>query len=155
MKILKPARIEDMSDDYQDARLIAEDERSYTVEIVYYPINTNREAIRANPDFRRDDAAMTEYLRPTPTANWDAKMRDDLIAALRADGIDPERLSDKELVEKVSAWAVHRTRTTKAFSIWYVEYPDGVPTVAPGMRAFFDRQKPDASWSDGRMLSEE
>jgi hypothetical protein len=40
MRFAKPFDVADMTDDYQDARLIAQDEDSATVEITYYPLNT-------------------------------------------------------------------------------------------------------------------
>jgi hypothetical protein len=98
VQLAKPFRLEDMTDDYQDARLISQDEDSATVEIVYYPLNTNRDAIGENANWRRDYAHMTQYLAPTATENWDEKMRADLLAELRENGIEPDVLTDKELV---------------------------------------------------------
>ena len=50
---------------------------------------------------------MAEYLRPTPTENWDEAMQRHLLAELRMAGIDPERLTDRELVEQVSTYRGH------------------------------------------------
>ena len=155
MQFAKPFNFADMTDDYQDARLIAQDQDSITVELTYYPFNDNQERIGENPDWRRDDAGMTEYLRPTATENWDEKMRADLIAQLRADGIDPDQLTDRELVTKVSRWLMRRSRYNKAFSIWFVHYPNGKPEVFPSLRPYFDKEKPDASWTDQKMFDNE
>src|SRR5579883_870326 len=104
LQLAKPFRLADMTDDYQDARLVSQDADSITVEVVYYPLNTNQYAIRENRGWKADYAHMTEYLRPTPAENWDEKMRADLIAALQKDGIDPDHMTDKEVVTEVSRW---------------------------------------------------
>ena len=155
MQFAKPFNVADMTDDYQDARVISQDEDSVTVEIVYYPLNTNKEGIGENRNWKRDYAGMTKYLRPTPTENWDEKMRADLIAQLRADGIDPDQLTDKELVMRVSKWLMRRSRYNKAFAIWYVHYPNGVPEVFPSLRKYFDREKPSPDWTDQAMFDQE
>src|SRR5215831_4917724 len=106
LQIAKPFNLADMNDDYQDARMLSEDEDSMTVELVYYPLNTNKYAIGENPNWRRDYAHMTQYLRPTATENWDEKMRADLISQLANDGIDVDQLSDRQLVTEVSRWLI-------------------------------------------------
>src|SRR5580658_7563310 len=103
------------ADPDSDARVLSEDADSVTVEIVYYPLNTNKYAIGENLNWKTDYAHMSQYLRPTPTENWDDKMRADLLAALQKDGIDPDHLSDKQLVTEVSHWLMQRSRTTNAF----------------------------------------
>lgn len=155
MQFARPFRPADMTDDYQDARVVAQDANSVTMEIVYYPLNTNSKGIGENPNWRREHAGMTEYLGPTPTENWNPQMRADLIAALRADGIDPDHLTDRQLVTPVSRWLMQRSRTTKAFAIWYVHYPQGVPQVFPALRAAFDREKPSADVTDQTMFDQE
>jgi beta-lactamase regulating signal transducer with metallopeptidase domain/transglutaminase-like putative cysteine protease len=153
IQVLKPANPADMNDDFQDARVLAQEKDSYTVEITYYPLH--RPAVGEDPNWRKDDAGMTEYLRPTPSENWDETMRHDLLAELREAGIDPDRLTDKQLVEQVSAWAMRRAHSTNAFSIWAVHYPDGKPAVYPALREAFDQQKPDKTWTDQRMFEQE
>jgi len=156
MQLARPFDLADMSDDYQDARLIAQDDYTATVEITYYPLNTNRDGIGENANWKRDYVGMTNYLAPTPTENWDAQMRTDLLKALRADGIDPEKLTDREVVTQVSRWLKRRSRYTEAFTIWYVHYPNGKPEVHPVLRAAFDREKRAAGKStDQEMFDQE
>jgi hypothetical protein len=123
------------------------------VEITYYPLY--QPAIGADPNWRTDDAAMTQYLQPMPAENWDPAMQQDLMAQLKHDGIDPDRLTDKDLVLRVSRWALTRAHSTNAFGIWAVYFPDKQPVVFPALRAAFDNQKPDAKWSDQRMFDQE
>ena len=81
--------------------------------MIHYPLNTNAQAIRSNPDWRRDAGSMKEYLRPGITTNWDDAMRRELIAALKSDGIDPGPARRQESSSsRVSALADSRTRNT-------------------------------------------
>jgi transglutaminase-like putative cysteine protease len=153
LQVLKPADPADMNDDFQEARVLAQDNDSYTVEVTYYPLH--RQVIGENPNWREEDAGMTQYLRPTATENWDETMQRDLVAELRSAGIDPDHLTDKRLVEQVSQWAMRRAHSTEAFSIWAVAYPDGKPTVFPPLREAFERQKPEKTWTDEQMFDQE
>jgi transglutaminase-like putative cysteine protease len=155
LEIAKPFDIADMTDDYQDARLLSQNENSVTVEITYYPLNTNREGIGENPNWKRDYAHMTKYLAPTPTENWDEQMRADLLAALRQDGIDPDALTDRQVVTQVSRWLKRRSRFVDAFAIWYVHYPDGKPEVFPLLRPAFDRERKAAGKSTDQAMFEQ
>ena len=155
LQIAKPYNIADMDDDYQDARLLSEDKDSATVEVVYYPLNTNRFGIGENPNWRRDYAVMRQYLQPTITENWDEKMRADLIVALKDDGIAPDQLTDRQLVIEVSRWVMKRSRFNSAFSLWYVQFTNGVPEVFPRLRAAFDREKPTPETTDAAMFDRE
>ena len=153
LKVLKPVDPAVMNDDFQDVRVLAQDKDSYTLEVTYYPLF--QQTVGEDPDWRKDDAGMTAYLRPTPTENWDAAMRRDLLAQLRQDGIDPDALTDKQLVEQVSRWAMRRAQTINTFAIWDIYYPGGKPTVYPALRSAFDGQKPDKAWTDQQMFDQE
>lgn len=153
IEILRPVNPADMNDDFQDARVLAKDKDSCTVEVTYYPLY--QPAVGENPNWRKDDAGMVKYLRPGPTANWDERMKRDLEAELRQAGIEPDRLTDKQLVEQVSQWAKKRSQWGQAFGIWAVYYPSGKPTVFPPLRQAFDAKKPDKSWTDQQMFDQE
>ena len=153
LRVLPPADPAAMSDDFQDVRVLARDKDSATVEVTYYPLY--QQPVGEDPDWRKDDAGMTAFLHPTPAENWDAAMRRDLVAQLRQDGIDPNTLTDKALVEQVSRWAMHRAHTTNAFAVWDVYYPNGKPAVFPALRAAFDAEKPAPTWTDQQMFDQE
>jgi outer membrane protein len=153
LELAKPFNLQDMTDDFQEARLISQTEDSCVVEITYYPLF--RPEIGENRNWREDYAGMTEYLRPRPNANWDEKMRADLLAELRTAGIDPERLTDKELVEQVSKWAIRRTRSTSAFAIWTFHYPDGKPEVFPALRSAYEHIRSKEGKTEQQMVDEE
>src|SRR5262249_20847656 len=82
VKVMPPVNVDCMSDDYQDARVLGKGANFVELEVIHYPLNTNAEGIRSNPDWRRDAATMKELLRPGITTNWDDAMRRDFIAAL-------------------------------------------------------------------------
>jgi hypothetical protein len=98
---------------------------------------------------------MTKYLASTPTENWDEKMRADLLADLRQDGIEPDKMTDRELVTAVSRWLKRRSHFSDAFSIWYVHYPNGVPEVFPALRVAFEREKAKMQKSTDEALFDE
>jgi hypothetical protein len=153
IQVLNPVNPVDMNDDFQDVRILSRDADSCTLEITYYPLY--HPSVGENPQWRLEDAAMTDYLRPTPTENWDDAMQRDLVAELKRDGIDVGPLTDRQLVEQVSRWAMQRARSTGAFAIWAVYYPQGKPVVFPQLRAAFDREKPDKTWTDAQMFEQE
>src|SRR6185369_15197740 len=124
-----------------------------TVQITYYSLY--QPEIQENPNWRGEDAGMTEYLKPTPTENWDEQMRRDLLAELKNAGIDPERLTDKQLVEKVSRWALNRAHKTDVFSIWCVDFQDGKPQVFAPLRDAFEKEKHGRNWTDQEMFEQE
>jgi hypothetical protein len=155
MQFAKPFNVADMNDDYQDARLIEQDGDWTKVEITYYPLNTNCKGIRGNPNWKRDYAHMTKFLAPTVTENWDDKMRADLLTELHRDSIDPDRLTDLQVVERVSEWLRRRSHSTTAFTIFYVHYPARQPEVCASLRQKFDAEKPTPDTTDWEMFEQE
>jgi hypothetical protein len=153
IEVVNPIDPDVMNDDFQVVRVIKRDADEYTLEVTYYPLF--QPTIGENPHWREDDAGMTEYLRSTPTENWDERMRQDLLADLGHAGIHPDQLTDKQLVERVSRWAMRRARTTQAFAIWAVYFPHAKPSVFPALRSAFDREKRIGNWTDEQMFDQE
>src|SRR5262249_14413935 len=110
-------------------------------------INSNAEAIKGNPNWKKDYAGMKEYLAPGITTNWDEPMRKDLLRELAADGIDPDKLTDKEVVEQGSRWLFKRSKHRNMFCTFYVGFRDGKPEVLPGLEKAFERDKGDPKWT--------
>jgi hypothetical protein len=78
--VAKPADPAAMNDDYQDAPIVAEDADSYTVEVVYYPLNDNRSALAAHttPAFSLwfvDVTGETPVVTPELRARFDEEKR--------------------------------------------------------------------------------
>jgi hypothetical protein len=155
VKVMPPVNLECLDDDYQDARVVARGENFVELEVIHYPLNTNAAAIRGNPEWRRDAESKQDYLCPGITTNWNDAMRRDLIAALKADGIDPGRLDDKELVSRASSWLMANTKYVNMFCTHYIYYPAGRPAIYPGLKARFESEKGDRAWTVQEQLDHE
>ncbi len=108
IQVMPPYSLQAFNDDYQDVRVLKETKEYVEFEVVVYPLNTNAEAIKGNPNWEKDYTGMKEYLAPGITTNWDEQMREDLVGELAKEGIDPDQLTDKEVVEQVSRWLLPR-----------------------------------------------
>ncbi len=156
VKIMPPVNEACLNDDYQDARVLNRGANFVELEVIHYPLNTNAEAVRGHPDWRRDTASLKEYLRPGITTNWDDAMRRDLVAALKADGIDPDRLDDRELVARATAWLMaHSKYMDNMFCTHYVHYPEGRAAIYPGLEKRFEQEKGDRAWTVQEQLEHE
>jgi hypothetical protein len=155
IRVMEPVNVDCLNDDYQDARVLSRRDNVVTLEVIHYPLNTLADAITANPRWRQDALALPEYLKPGITTNWDEAMRRDLVAALRADGIDPDRLDDRELVSRVARWLMNQTRSTNMFCTHYVAYENGQPVIYPGLEAKFASDKGDPAWTVQQQLEHE
>jgi len=141
-----------LNDDFQDARILEQRDDYIELEVIHYPLSTAGKTIGENSDWRQDYASMTEYLKPGVTTNWDVKMRKDLLSELKSDGIIVEKLTDKQVVEKVSSWLMKKSRYLgKVFTTFYIYYPEGQPKVYPGLESAFehefDRDKDNYDWT--------
>jgi len=128
--VLRPAAA--VTDDYQDARVLEEDERHVTLEVVCYPLGTAAEAMQGDPAWR--DADVREFVAPGLTANWDAGLQAQLRAGLAADGIDWAHLDDRALAAQASAWLMQHARYSNGqFTGYFTHFPDGRPEILPGL----------------------
>jgi hypothetical protein len=140
LKLVPPYDINAMNDEFQDAKLLSEDHGVATFQITYHLFH--QQQVTANPNWKSDDAKMVEYLKPRPAANWDADLQAQILSDLKADGIDPDKLDDKDLVEKVSRWALARSNGNTQFGAWMVDFKNGKPEVVPGLRSAFAANEP-------------
>jgi RNA polymerase sigma factor (sigma-70 family) len=155
IRVMPPYNLAALNDDYQDVRVRKETREFVELEVVLYPSNTNARAIKGNPNWKKDYAGMKEYLAPGITTNWDDSMRKDLLRELAKDGIDPDRLTDKEVVEQVSRWLFKRSRSRPMFCTFYVGFRDGKPEVLPGLEKAFQRDQGDPRWTVQEQLDHE
>jgi hypothetical protein len=139
-RLAKPYDLRAMNDEFQSAKLLSESGGVGTFRITYKPFHV--QTVTADPNWRRDDAGMTEYLKPRLAANWDSGLRRQILSDLRADGIDPNNLDDKTLVEKVSSWALRRSTFNSQFGLWMVEFRDGRPVVPMRLAEAFRENEP-------------
>ncbi|MHC4470462.1 MAG: transglutaminase domain-containing protein [Planctomycetota bacterium] len=155
VRVMPPVNKEALTDDYQDARVRKETEEYVELEVVHYPLNTNREAIEGIRGWRSKYARMKEYLAAGVTTNWDAKMKKGLLAELKESGIRPEKLTDKEVVEKVAPWALSRAKALDMFCTYYMHFPKGKPAILPGLEERFEKDMGDPTWSVAEQLERE
>jgi hypothetical protein len=155
IRIMPPYNLQAMTDDYQDVRVLRETKDYAELEVVVYPFNSNADAIHGNPGWKRDYAGMKEYLAPGVTTNWDEAMRQDLLRELAKDGIDPDQLTDKALVEKVSGWLHQRCKYRYMFCTFYIGFEGGKAAILPGLEPNFDREKGDKRWTVQQQLEHE
>jgi hypothetical protein len=118
LRVMPPYNLQALTDDYQDVRVRKETKEFVELEVVAYPLNTNAEAIKGNPNWKKDYAGMKEYLAPGITTNWDNAMRQDLLRELAKDGIDPDKLTDQEVVERVARWLFKRSTYRNMFPVF-------------------------------------
>ena len=148
IRVMPPYNLEAMNDDYQDVRVRKETKDFVELEVISYPLNTNAEAMVENRDWRRDYAAMKEYLKPGVTTNWDAAMQKDLLADLARSGINPDKLSDQQVVAQVSRWLLDRCQyRSMAFGTMYADFPGNKPVIFPGLEKAFERETGDPTWT--------
>jgi len=152
LRLMPPLDKNDLSDDYQDVQVLEKTDDYVEIEVIHYPLATPHESIEENPNWQQDYAGMAEYLKPGVTTNWDAKMKQDLLAELKADGIIVDELSDKKVVEQVSSWLMKKSRYLgKVFTTFYIYYPNGQLKVYPGLEDAFEhefaRDKENYNWT--------
>jgi len=133
---LPPA--EAVTDAFQDARVISRDDGEVVLEIVAYPLATGDRDIPDERGWRARDASLVEWTKPNLTCDFDEAMKADLVAALKKDGIDPDALGDRALVERASAWAMrHAKYQDEGFTTAYTTVKDGKLAVVPGLEQVF------------------
>ncbi len=160
LRFMPPLDKNALNDDFQDARILDKRDDYIELEVIHYPLTTTHESIEGNPNWQRDYAGMTEYLHAGVTTNWDAKMKQDLLDELKADGITIDKLTDKQVVKKVSSWLMGKSRSLdKVFTTYYIHFPNAQPRVYPGLEeAFegeFNRDKNSYDWTIDQHLERE
>lgn len=140
MRLVPPYNVQAMNDEFQDAKLISERNGIGTFKVTYHVFH--RQKIDADPKWRQHDSGMRKFLDPAPAANWDPGLRATILAELKQAGIEPAKLDDRTLVEKVSNWAMGRSKFNDQFGLWMVEFKNGRAMVPPKLRDAFAAQEP-------------
>lgn len=147
VQVMKPVTVAFLDDDYQDVRVLDETADHVELEVIHYPFNTVATTITADPHWRKTAAAMAEWTAPGPTSDWTPQMRDELVAALRADGIDRDGLDDVTLVQRASHWLLQRAEYHDGFSTFVTDFDDqGRPFVPEELRGDRTREQLEAQW---------
>lgn len=152
MQLAKPYDVRAMNDEFQSARLLSEKAGVGTFEIRLHPLHF--QTVTGNPNWAKDDKDMAEFLKPRPAANWDAAFRKTLLHDLALAGIDPQKLDDRTLVERVSSWAMQRSTFNSQFGLWMVKFQDGVPVIPNTLRKAFRDNEP-KGLSDSELFGRE
>jgi hypothetical protein len=155
MRFMNPIDVPAMNDGRQIVTIVHAGEEYTDVNCTLFPLLVPQ--VKSDPHWRADDKAMEQYIRPGLTANWDARMRNDLLAALKSDGIDADALDDKALVENVSKWLLHRSNSIDMFDTWFVDFPGGSPRILPGLEDAFrePHNLGDPTWSTQQQFEHE
>lgn len=102
VRLIKPYDLEFMDNHiHQDINVIEETDEYADILIYMYPFNKLSETIVANDNWREDNQKIMREISPGKSNDWDQDMKNDLIKLLKNNGIDPNVLSDKELVYQV------------------------------------------------------
>jgi len=147
MRFMHPFDDDVLNDNFQDARVLKEEDYYTELEVIHYPFGTAENSISANPDWQQDYAGMTEYLQSGITSNWNNLMKQDLLSELQTDGIIVSNLTDKQAIEQVSYWMYRKYNSLDSFTTYYIHYPNGQPTIYPGLEAAFERDKGPYGWT--------
>lgn len=141
VKVLRPCNTQVVNDDFQDARVLKKNERWVELEVIHYPLNTIGKSIRGKRKWTAGvPRSLQVYLKPGVTTNWDAKLRADVFKALRADGLNVEKMSDAEAVRRVAKWLFGRAKYRYMFSTYFLHFPKGQAEILPGLESAYRRE---------------
>lgn len=139
--VARPVTEDVFCDDYQDARVLEEGEDYLELEVIHYPLGTAHEAITPDANWRKSAAWHAEYLRSSPSSDWNAAMREELFTALAEEGHDVDSLNDLQMVEAVSAYALKRTRGINLFTTFCSELDsEGRVRIHPDLESLVQRE---------------
>jgi hypothetical protein len=130
VQALRPVTPEYLNDDYQDARVLDETDRYFELEVIHYPFNDVAKTISANENWREDTKALGKWIEPGPSNDWTPEMQRELVAKLKASGINVDTLNDKQLVEQASRWLLEHAIHEDGFTSFVVAWDEsGKPYV--------------------------
>jgi Transglutaminase-like superfamily len=154
IRVMRPVAKAFLSDDFQDARVLAETDEYVELEVVAYPFSTSGKTIEAHP---RSVAKLSprEYTAPGVTTNHDEAMRKRVLRELDAAGIRPGETTDAELVRKVSTWLFGVSKHRNMFCTYFVGFRKGVPYVLPDCEQIFAVSKGSLDWSTEEQFAHE
>lgn len=128
--VMKPITLAELTDDFQDARLLDESATHVELEVILYPFGTAHAQLAADDGWRKPARELKPWLEPGPTSDWTPALRKQIASDLAADGIDLERISDREAVEQVSDWLMRRAEHHDGFTTFITAFDErGEPFV--------------------------
>lgn len=86
---------------YQEIKIIEENDNWVDVILRVYPYNELKQTLVKNFNWKEDNLELVGQLEPGYFNDWDIEMQEDLIALLKSHGLDPEIMSDIDLVKEL------------------------------------------------------
>lgn len=86
---------------YQDIQIVEQTEDYADVKLLLYPYNSFYKTVVGNANWKHDNLELQGQLKPGLQNDWDAQMQKDLLALLLKNNIDPNELTDMQLLFKV------------------------------------------------------
>ncbi len=141
VKVLRPCNATFLNDDYQDIRVLRETDEYVELEVIHYPVNTVGKSIAGSREWHRPSDEIGLWLKPGLTTNWDARLKADLVDALKKDNFDVAKKTDAEVVRHVAQWLLKRGKFEDVFGTYFVDFPDDGPRIMPGLEQAFSEYK--------------
>lgn len=102
IRSLKPYDIEFMTTHpYQDIKVIEDTGEYVDFEIIVYPYNNMSMTFLPNPYWKTDNLPIMEEIKPGRFNDWNEQFKEDLLVVLDEYGINPDELTDIELINKI------------------------------------------------------
>ena len=86
---------------YQEIMVYETTDEYADVTVRIYPFNILHNTVVGNPNWKKDNLKLIGELRPGKINDWDKEMQEDLLADLLKHGINPEEMTDIEIVFEV------------------------------------------------------
>lgn len=135
VQVMKPVTLAELTDDFQDARLLDETEDRVELEVILYPFSTANDAIGSDDGWRRPAREVKRWLEAGPTSDVTPAFSKQIEKDLAAEGIELAKLGDREAVEKVSDWLMRRSEFHDGFTSFITAYDErGRPYVPDELR---------------------
>lgn len=102
IRLVHPYNLDYMtSHPYQDVKIIEETDKYLDCEITLYPFNKYHNTYVTNDNWQEDNKELMKTIEPGKFNDWNEEFQKDLIKLLKDNGIEPDKLTDKELVIRV------------------------------------------------------
>lgn len=150
LEVLKPINLEAMNNDHQNALLVSETEHTATVDVTVYPLAKSTKGLEPNKNWREYAKTMQRWITPGLTTNWNAELRDDVLANLNKRGVDTANIDDITLVKAIAAWLTDASAFPfKDFFISYdVLFQNGNVLPNPKLKQFIEREMQKFGYTD-------
>ena len=158
--VMRPVTPEFINDDYQDARILAESKEHVKLEVIYYPFNTLANTIKGDPNWRSNKSLRLEsrrrWLKPGLSSDWTPELRQQILAALTADGVDLKNSNDLDLCQKAANLLLKRAKYETGFTTFLTAFDEqGKPYVPKNLEAYARSRMSKASLSFAQQFERE